>query len=132
MLLNLSEVYSNFRIFSAADTGLSASLEQGVSIGIIGISVVFLGLVILFFFMKLFVYILNLSSNKQQRLHRKISDKTEKEIIPHEVVAAITLAIQHSREEFHDLEETILTMQRITRPYSPWSSKIHGLRYFVR
>ena len=82
--------------------------------------------------MKLFVYVTSYSKKKQQSQPFNISGKTEEGTVSGEIVAAITMAIQQSREEFHDLEETIITMQRITRPYLPWSSKIKGLRRFVR
>lgn len=45
-----------------------------------------------------------------------------------EVYAAIALALHMHLEEVHDYEKMILTLQRVMRPYSPWSSKIYGLR----
>lgn len=109
-------------------------LGQGVSIAIIGIGVVFLSLVLLFFFMKFFVRLLEVFKSKSEGMQKRtvISERTGKAPISGEIVAAIAMAIQDSREEFHDLEQTIITLNRITRPYSPWSSKIHGIRRFVR
>ena len=109
-------------------------LGQGVFIAITGISVVFLSLVLLFFCMKLFVRLLQMSKSKSKETQKGgvISEWTGKEQITGEIAAAIAMAIHNSREEFHDLEQTIITLNRITRPYSPWSSKIHGIRRFVR
>lgn len=47
-----------------------------------------------------------------------------------EVYAAIALAIELYRmqDETHDIEHTVLTMDKVARTYSPWSSKIYGLR----
>jgi hypothetical protein len=45
-----------------------------------------------------------------------------------EVVAAIGLAINLHLKDVHDYEQTVLTIQKVMRPYSPWSSKIYGLR----
>ncbi len=45
-----------------------------------------------------------------------------------ETVAAIGLAIKLYLEDIHDYERTIMTIQKVVRPYSPWSSKIYGLR----
>lgn len=45
-----------------------------------------------------------------------------------ELVSAIALALYAYREELHDRESNVLTMHRVTRAYSPWSSKIYGLR----
>jgi len=114
--------------------GNFAFIQQGINIAIIGIAVVFLSLIILFFCMKLFVYALNYSKLKQSRNQQKvqISGRTGSEPISGEIIAAISMAIHLSREEFHDMERTILTFERMARPYSPWSSKIHGIRKFVR
>jgi hypothetical protein len=48
--------------------------------------------------------------------------------IPGEVSAAIAMTIKQLFETTHDLEATVLTIERIKRAYSPWSSKIYGLR----
>lgn len=45
-----------------------------------------------------------------------------------EVAAAIGLALFHLNEEVHDVENTILTFGQSSRAYSPWSSKIYGIR----
>jgi len=45
-----------------------------------------------------------------------------------EVVAAIGLALSLHLQDVHDYEKTVLTMMKVMRPYSPWSSKIYGLR----
>lgn len=45
-----------------------------------------------------------------------------------EVNAAIAVAIHLYRNELHDHEDTILTIKKVSRTYSPWSSKIYGLR----
>lgn len=45
-----------------------------------------------------------------------------------EVMAAIAMALYEVNNEVHDLEHTVLTINRVTRNYSPWSSKIYGLR----
>ena len=49
------------------------------------------------------------------------------------VYAAIAAAIHLYGEELHDVENTVLTINKVSRTYSPWSSKIHGLNtYFKR
>ncbi len=45
-----------------------------------------------------------------------------------EVNAAIAVAIHLYRNELHDFEDTVLTIKKVSRTYSPWSSKIYGLR----
>ncbi len=45
-----------------------------------------------------------------------------------EINAAIAAAIHLYRSELHDFEDTVITMKKVSRSYSPWSSKIYGLR----
>ncbi len=44
-----------------------------------------------------------------------------------EEIAAIAMAI-HEHFNTHDTESTVLTINKVKRAYSPWSSKIYGLR----
>ncbi|WP_313381620.1 OadG family transporter subunit [Proteiniphilum saccharofermentans] len=45
-----------------------------------------------------------------------------------EVLAAISATIHELKEDQHDIESTILTIQHVKRNYSPWSSKLQSLR----
>ena len=48
-----------------------------------------------------------------------------------EVTAAIAMAIYLNRD-LHDTESDVLTIRKISKDYSPWNSKIYGMRYFRR
>ncbi len=45
-----------------------------------------------------------------------------------EILAAISAALHEVAEDAHDIEDTVLTIKRVRRTYSPWSSKIYTLR----
>lgn len=45
-----------------------------------------------------------------------------------EAIAAIAAALAEHFGEGHDIEDTILTIRRMKRAYSPWNSKIYNLR----
>ena len=45
-----------------------------------------------------------------------------------EVLAAISAAIHEMKEDQHDIESTILTIQHVKRNYSPWNAKRQSLR----
>ncbi|MDO4771459.1 OadG family transporter subunit [Porphyromonas sp.] len=47
--------------------------------------------------------------------------------IPGDVYAAIGMALYEHTNSFHDEESTVITIDRVRRRYSPWSSKIHTL-----
>ena len=51
--------------------------------------------------------------------HEAISDQ--------EIAAAIITALKLYKSNLHDQESEMITIHRIARAYSPWSSKIHGL-----
>jgi len=53
--------------------------------------------------------------------------KSEKQVTE-ELAAAIGLALFHLNQEVHDVENAILTFGKTGRNYSPWSSKIYGIR----
>ena len=57
-----------------------------------------------------------------------VSDDDHHEAITdQEIAAAIITALKLYKSNLHDQESEMLTIHRITRAYSPWSSKIHGL-----
>lgn len=45
-----------------------------------------------------------------------------------EIYAAIAMALYELDNEVHDWEDTKLTINKVAKSYSPWSSKIYGLR----
>jgi glutaconyl-CoA/methylmalonyl-CoA decarboxylase subunit delta len=49
-----------------------------------------------------------------------------------EVNAAIAAAIYLYWSELHDYEDTVLTIKKVSRVYSPWSSKIYSVRNPLR
>lgn len=105
----------------------------GIGMSISAMTVVFVGLILLYICFKL-VGKASVALRRQNAMKaRNITDKQEaKEIglgeAPGEVIAAISLALHEAVGAEHDVEETILTISRVKRSYSPWSSKIYTLR----
>jgi len=78
---------------------------------------------------------LNLFKKKEQTIPQSVSEqKIEKKIVDpdEEVAAVISYALHLYQQQLHDYENMILTIQKVVRPYSPWSSKIYGLRQWPR
>lgn len=46
-----------------------------------------------------------------------------------EVIAAIGMALAEHFGQGHDMEDTILTIKRMKKAYSPWNSKIYNMRH---
>lgn len=107
----------------------SDSLGSGMSL--IAMFVVFVALILLYFMFKL---IGNVSINmKRRRLMQTqgIDNRDTADILAKntgEIYAAIAMALYEVDNEEHDWEETKLTINKVARTYSPWSSKIYGLR----
>ncbi len=45
-----------------------------------------------------------------------------------ETIAAIAMALNEHFNSQHDIEDTVLTIRRMKRAYSPWNSKIYNMR----
>ena len=102
----------------------------GIGMSISAMSVVFCGLILLFIAFKI-VGKVSVNLSKRNAMKSKGIDKHEaKELsqAPGEVYAAISMALHEMQDEVHDVEETVLTITRVKRSYSPWSSKIYTLR----
>lgn len=105
----------------------------GIGMSISAMSVVFVGLILLYISFKIVGRAsVNLSKRNAMKV-KGITDKKEAKEkrlgeAPGEVLAAIGMALHEVQSDVHDLEETILTITRVKRTYSPWSSKIYTLR----
>jgi len=54
------------------------------------------------------------------------------EEIPSTDIVAIAMALHLYYDEVHDDESNVITIKRIERRYSPWSSKIYGINNNIR
>lgn len=103
---------------------------DGVGMSITAMSVVFIGLILLYVSFKIVGKVaVNLS--KRNTMKAKGVNKEEAKQLteaPGEVYAAISMALHEIQNEVHDVEETVLTITRVKRSYSPWNSKIYTLR----
>ena len=105
----------------------------GIGMAISAMSVVFLGLILLYICFKLIGEAAIKLRKRNAMIAHNITDKQEakeKKLgeAPGEVIAAISMALHEAQGADHDVEETILTISRVKRSYSPWSSKIYTLR----
>ena len=48
--------------------------------------------------------------------------------IQDEIAAVIAIAVHKYVNEIKEYENAVLTIQKVIKPYSPWNSKIYGLR----
>lgn len=108
---------------------ISAIGSEQIYITLIGYSIVFTALVMLYFIFDNLPRLLNLinrmlASNKNEEALPPVSSKKN---IPGAVNAAIATALHLYFDELHDEEATKLTINKVSRNYSPWSSKIYSV-----
>ncbi|MGV8137624.1 MAG: OadG family transporter subunit [Mangrovibacterium sp.] len=100
----------------------------GVGMTAISMSVVLTALAILFVAFSLIFRLMN--RKKKEKIKSEVTVKLPKEVpaISGEVNAAIAMTLYMYQNQTHDFENTVLTVKKVARTYSPWSSKIYTLR----
>ena len=99
----------------------------------IGFAIVFVVLVLLIFIMKVMGWVFTHQKKAEKAAKAAAAgvavaeDDHHEAITDQEIAAAIITALKLYKSNLHDQESEMLTIHRITRAYSPWSSKIHGL-----
>lgn len=122
LTLDSNEKIENFQVNDALGVGMT----------ITAMAVVFIGLILLYVVFK-FV------GKTAIQMSTRRAKKAGVENIPAKghmeegaILAAIATALYEVTEDVHDIESTVLTIHKVTRRYSPWSSKIYGMREFLR
>ena len=74
-----------------------------------------------------------IKKKKKQTASKKKKEATEEEedhsLDSGETIAAITAALAQHFDRNHDIENTILTIHKMRKAYSPWNSKIYNMRH---
>lgn len=96
-------------------------------IAITGYLIVFTALLLLFWFFSIIPRIISLGKTRK-RIREGKRPLTVKRDVSGEETAAIALALHLYMDEVHDKESGVLTIKRISKTYSPWSSKIYAVR----
>jgi Na+-transporting methylmalonyl-CoA/oxaloacetate decarboxylase gamma subunit len=99
----------------------------GIGMTLTAMAVVFIGLLFLFLIFKQ-VARLAIAAGKFRAKRAGSELAHGAGDISGEVLAAISAALYELNEDVHDIERTVLTIQKVKRNYSPWSSKIYSLR----
>lgn len=107
---------------------------QGIILTIIAMGVVFLTLILIFLFFHNFGKQFNRFYERKKLIKEGNFEEAEKIEISHsgELNAAIGLALYLYKNQIHDIESFKVTINKVSRNYSPWSSKIYGLRKFPK
>lgn len=106
--------------------------KRGFGLTILAMCIVFTALLVLC----ICFYIISKIAEKRSKRRKMESQGLNARVVPRsdrpsgdsgEEIAAIAMAL-HDHLNAHDNESTILTINKVRRAYSPWSSKIYNLR----
>ncbi len=109
---------------------LASSIEAGITVAIVGFLIVFCSLTVLVI---VFTQLPKLIYMKVRKAKVPKKSKTEQAAAQDEfnvegnVTAAISLAMHMYFNELHDEESNIVTIKKVKKAYSPWSSKIYSV-----
>ncbi len=119
------------KILAAID--FSAIDKTALLIVLVGISIVFLVLIAIYlFFRYILPFFLKMALKRKARKHGKDNFSNNLMNVPADVSAAIGLALYLHLNEIHDEESNVMTIKRVSRTYSPWSSKLYSMRNLKR
>ncbi|MDR1739669.1 MAG: OadG family protein [Bacteroidales bacterium] len=113
---------------------------SGLVLVLISMTTVFSALILLYIIFKM-LGIYQVRRQNKKLMPRAEAIKASKVSVAHqspggtsgEVFAAIASTIYMYQSELHDEEVTVITIDKVSRNYSPWSSKLYGLNtYFKR
>jgi sodium pump decarboxylase gamma subunit len=106
----------------------------GLGMTVTAVSVVFLALILLFvIFKQVGKFYIRKGRKKAAEAKGEPVPKVKIKVkdiegISGEVCAAIAAAIYEMQNDLHDIEDTVLTIEKTEVHYSPWSSKMYGMR----
>ena len=107
--------------------------KHGIVMAITAMSVVFLALLTIFIVFKVFGTVMVKRTHRTSAKHAEASTPGSTPKSPKggsytgEEVAAIAMALKLYQEDLHIEESTVITINRVSRLYSPWNSKLYGM-----
>lgn len=115
---------------------LAIDWDASLMVVAFGLLMVFSILVLLVFVIKLFGVlfaprVLVKKANTASDSQEEITEYEESHLTA-ECSAAIGMALHLYYDDVHDIEKAIVTIKRVEKRYSPWSSKIYGLTNLQR
>ncbi|MCK9280646.1 MAG: OadG family protein [Melioribacteraceae bacterium] len=139
-LLVLSEIEIKYEPFASsafrdiAFTPDAVLKGDGIGMTLTGMGVVFSSLILLYILFSNMRRVINFRFRFGKKENQADSDSAKakqlekEEAMTGEINAAIAAALFFLSQEMHDTENTVLTIKRASKTYSPWSSKLYGIR----
>jgi len=129
MLSTLLLVEAGERVAGKSAEEFGEMDPSGIAMAMIAMTIVFSALIFLYFTFKYIAKLYNIDLKKRFRKSRPdIVHSEEHEEISGETLAVISLALHLYQQQMQGLEDAVMTFKSAAKTYSPWSSKIYGLR----
>ncbi|WP_346858103.1 OadG family protein [uncultured Draconibacterium sp.] len=110
---------------------LASTVEFGLTVAIVGFFIVFFSLTVLVIVFTRLPKLINMQFNRKKLRRNKSKDEEEVTqddfVVEGNVTAAISLALHMYFNELHDEESNVVTIKKVRKAYSPWSSKIYSV-----
>jgi len=118
----------NYIFLNISNIGIGA-----LPAAILGIVIVFLALFLIFLIFSAITKVLESRTKKRMKINgQEMVGNQAPHQISSGVDAAISAALFLYLGDLHDEENTIMTIKKVSRTYSPWSSKIYSVRWPLR
>ncbi len=111
---------------------MKTTIEYGLLISLVGYTVTLITLALLYVAFQNFPRLLHFQIRSRLKKAGKPIQEGAALHIPADEAAAIAMALHLYLNELHDESSTKLTIRKISKSYSPWSSKIFGMRHPIR
>lgn len=116
------------RILTEIQLNLDSINSQSLIITVVGYVIVFVSLLLLAMVFQNLPRLLNLRFPKKKKNNGTPTSVTPLlQGLTGEEVAAISAALYLFLNDLHDEESRVVTINRISKKYSPWSSKIYSV-----
>jgi Na+-transporting methylmalonyl-CoA/oxaloacetate decarboxylase gamma subunit len=125
---SLAAAVQQDEVMNKVSFNISNLSSADVILTVLGYSIVFLALLLLFVTLINVSKLLKLNLRKRLMKAGKHSAEHEELSISGETIAAISTGILLHFQEAHDFENTVITIKKVQSVYSPWNSKLYGLR----
>ncbi|KOH46471.1 hypothetical protein NC99_07210 [Sunxiuqinia dokdonensis] len=104
-------------------------MDFGWTVALVGFMIVFVALALLVIVFLRLPKLINMNFKKKRVKHDKhhCKDDAKECHIEGNVTAAIAMALHLYFKNQHDEESNIVTIKKVRKAYSPWSSKIYGV-----
>ena len=118
-------------MFAEITFDFSAISEFSVVLAVVGYLTVFFALVVMYFVYNNIPKLINLKTRQRLRKEGKLAEADDELTMVGEENAAISMALYMFLNE-HDEESHTLTIKKVQRSYTPWSSKIYNVNDYFK